>query len=95
MLWSRHLRRRPKIMALEPAALGELLRGFEDDHFDRTGERITSAEFYDRYRADDDAFDTFESMQWASYYELLRAQGQEALLAQGDKRAVRRRTVVA
>jgi hypothetical protein len=35
------------------------------------GERLTSAEFYDRYSTDD-TIDSMFAMAWSSYYEILR-----------------------
>lgn len=52
------------------AELEELLRAFEDAWQERRGERLTSAEFYDRYRAGE--LDSPLAMAWASYYEGFR-----------------------
>ena len=85
-------RSKPPVVTLEPVAIEELLRSFEDEHFALTGERITSAEFYDRYKGGE--IDTPDAIRWASYYELLRAQGQEAL-ADPERRRSRRSVVAA
>ncbi len=50
--------------------LEELLRAFEDAWQERRGERLTSAELYDRYRAGE--LDSLLVMAWASYYEGFR-----------------------
>jgi hypothetical protein len=46
------------------------LRAFEDSWADATGERVSSAEFYDRYRAG--LVDSMLAMRWAAYYEAFR-----------------------
>jgi hypothetical protein len=90
MFWRR--RRRP-IVTLEPDAIEEMLRGFEDEYFANTGERITSAEFYDRYKSgetgDAGELESSDAIRWASYYELLRAQGQESLSVREARRIKR------
>jgi hypothetical protein len=55
------------------ADLEELLRSFEDTWADSAGERITSAAFYDLYRAG--KIDSVFATAWASYYEHWRAIG--------------------
>ncbi|HZR94761.1 MAG TPA: hypothetical protein VFA56_03655 [Gaiellaceae bacterium] len=71
-------RRRPPVEALDHEALAEILRELEDAHHDATGERLTSAEFYDLYRAGE-ADGIVDAIRWASYYELYREQGRQAL----------------
>lgn len=56
---------------MDRQGLEDLLRSFEDAWADETGERITSAEFYDRYRAND-SIDSMLAMAWSSYYEIFR-----------------------
>jgi hypothetical protein len=91
MFWRR---KRPSILTLDIAAIEEQLRGFEDEHFEVTGERLTSAEFYDRYRDGEDlGFESGRSIRWASYYELLRAQGQEALTSAPDQARLKRAAI--
>jgi hypothetical protein len=51
--------------------LEDLLRAFEDAWARETGERVTSAEFYDRYSTDD-TIDSMFTMAWSSYYEIFR-----------------------
>jgi hypothetical protein len=51
--------------------LEDLLRAFEDAWARETGERVTSAEFYDRYSVDD-TIDSMLTMAWSSYYEIFR-----------------------
>lgn len=82
MFWRR---RRLPILTLDSVAIEEMLREFEDDHFEATGDRLTSAEFYDRYAGGDEV-DSRDVVRWASYYELLRAQGQQALSSQESTR---------
>jgi hypothetical protein len=55
---------------LNPAELEELLRAFEDAWHEKSGERLSSAEFYDRYRAGE--LDSLLALSWASYYEGFR-----------------------
>jgi hypothetical protein len=57
--------------SLDRQGLEDLLRAFEDMWADRTGERLTSAAFYDRYVADD-TIDSMFTMAWSSYYEIFR-----------------------
>ena len=59
------------------ADLEELLRSFEDTWADNVGERLTSAAFYDRYRAGE--IDSVFASAWASYYEHWRALGRRNL----------------
>lgn len=47
-----------------------ILAAFEDTWAKRHGERITSAQFYDRYLAGD--LDTMFFMAWSTYYEIYR-----------------------
>jgi hypothetical protein len=54
--------------------LADLLRSFEDAWAKQHGERVTSAEFYDRYRAGE--IDSMFATSWASYYEIFRRLGQ-------------------
>jgi hypothetical protein len=55
---------------VDPSSLEGILRSFEDAWANRTGERISSAEFYDRYRAGE--IDSLLAMNWATYYEIFR-----------------------
>jgi hypothetical protein len=57
--------------ALDRQGLEDLLRAFEDSWAEHTGERMTSAAFYDRYVADDIA-DSLFTMAWSSYYDIFR-----------------------
>jgi hypothetical protein len=61
---------------LERSDLEDLLSAFEDAWAEQTGERLTTAEFYDRYRRGE-APDTTFSMSWASYYEIASAASQQ------------------
>jgi hypothetical protein len=82
--------RKPKradVQRLDRVALTEILQLFEDDYAERYGNRITTAEFYDRYLAGEmNAFP--EAIRWASYYELLREQGQSALMESNARSVV-------
>ena len=57
--------------------LEDLLRAFEDAWAKETGERLTSAEFYDRYSVDD-TIDSMFTMAWSSYYEIFRRLSSDA-----------------
>lgn len=50
--------------------LQETLRSFEDRWAEDSGERLTSAIFFDRYRCGE--FDSMLGMAWATYYEAFR-----------------------
>jgi hypothetical protein len=80
----RRRKSRPSIETLDNVAIEEILRTFEDGYAEATGERITSAAFYDRYLKDD-VDDVQDAIRWASYYELLREQGDEALARAGRR----------
>lgn len=56
---------------LDRQGLEDLLRTFEDRWAEHTGERLTSADFYDRYLADE-VTDSLFTMAWSSYYEIVR-----------------------
>ncbi len=58
------------IRTLDSDGVEELLRSFEDSWAAQMGERITSAEFYDRYRAG--AVDSMFAKAWATYYEVFQ-----------------------
>jgi hypothetical protein len=62
---------------LDRHGLEDLLRSFEDAWAGTAGERITSAEFYDRYRGDL-VPDTLFTIAWSSYYEIYRRLGSSA-----------------
>lgn len=53
------------------AELEELLRSFEDEWAKNAEARLTSAEFYDLYRAGE--VDSLFATAWATYYERWRA----------------------
>lgn len=55
---------------LGSSELEELLRAFEDAWQERSGVRLTSAEFYDGYRRGE--ADSLFALAWASYYEGFR-----------------------
>lgn len=59
---------------VERDELAEMLRAFEDEWAAQHGERITSAQFYDRYRKGQ--VDSMFTMSWASYYEIFRRLGE-------------------
>jgi hypothetical protein len=71
--------KRPSIESLDHVALEEILRDFEDEYHATIGDRITSAEFYDLYASGAVGDEFADALRWAAYYELFRAQGQEAL----------------
>jgi len=56
---------------MDRAELEELLRQFEDAWTEQEGERLTSPQFYDRYRTGE--IDSVFAMAWASYYEIYRS----------------------
>ena len=56
---------------LDRQGLEDLLREFEDSWAEHTGERLTSAAFFDRYLADD-ITDSLFTMAWSSYYDIFR-----------------------
>jgi len=55
---------------VDAGALEGILRSFEDVWADRTGERLSSAEFYERYRSGD--IDSLLAVTWSTYYEIFR-----------------------
>jgi hypothetical protein len=55
------------LIRLGRLAIERLLTDFEDRYAEATGERISSATFYERYRAG--ALDGPFFMRWATYYE--------------------------
>ena len=55
---------------LDHHGVEEILRVFEDAWAEREGKRLTSAQFYDRYRQG--LGDSMFGMAWASYYEAFR-----------------------
>jgi hypothetical protein len=59
---------------LDRHGLEDLLRSFEDTWAADHDERITSAQFYDRYKADA-VPDSMFTTAWASYYEIFRRLG--------------------
>jgi hypothetical protein len=61
------------VACLGRTELEELLRSFEDAWATSSGERLTSAAFYDSYRAGE--IDSLFATSWASYYEHWRALG--------------------
>jgi hypothetical protein len=65
------------VRVLDYAALNEKLLEFEDIHAITTGERVSSAEFHDRYRRGD-AGDVPNALEWATFYELVREYGRRA-----------------
>jgi hypothetical protein len=62
---------------LGSSELEELLRAFEDAWQERSGERLSSAAFYDRYRAG--RLDSLLALSWASYYEGFRRLSSEGV----------------
>lgn len=60
-----------KVRRVGKADLEELLRSFEDTWAESAGERVTSAEFYDRYRRGE--IDSMYATAWATYYESWRS----------------------
>jgi hypothetical protein len=54
--------------------LAALLLTFEDSWAEASGERITSTEFYERYKTGE--FDSLLAMSWASHYEIYRDLGE-------------------
>lgn len=66
------------VTMLDFVALSAKLQEFEDENAVRTGQRVPSAEFHDRYlRGEADLF--VDAIEWATYYELYRAHGRQAL----------------
>jgi hypothetical protein len=59
---------------VERDELAAMLRAFEDEWATTHGERMTSAQFYDRYRTGE--LDSMFTMSWASYYEIFRRLGE-------------------
>ena len=59
---------------LDRSGVEELLRMFEDAWNEEHDERITSAQFYDRYTRGE--IDSMFAMAWASYYEAFRRHSQ-------------------
>src|SRR5919201_2807576 len=57
--------------------LEDLLRAFENAWARETGERVNSAEFYDRYSVDD-TIDSMFTMAWSSYSEIFRRLSSDA-----------------
>jgi len=55
---------------VDASSVEAILRSFEDVWAERTGERLSSAEFYDRYRSGD--VDSLLAVTWATYYEVFR-----------------------
>jgi hypothetical protein len=56
------------ISRLGAADVDDLLRGFETMWEETTSERISSADFYERYRAGE--IDSVYAVAWATYYEI-------------------------
>jgi hypothetical protein len=66
------------VEVLDHIALLEKLAEYEDAYAIQSGERLSSAEFHDRYLAGR-ATGIPDAIEWASYYELLREHGRRAL----------------
>jgi len=63
-------RRDIKIIHLDESQLHRLLRSFEDQYLEASGEHLDSTAFYERYTAGE--FDHPYGMIWATYFEALQ-----------------------